>query len=108
MSTSIRPVGDTSAVTVANGLVHIQDLVEADPIVVSTLEAADDPEFSTHTLLHIGARSVQLASTDLDIQVVEKRFDSMTGVFGTTVELAVNTISSAADQLVNEETGLCI
>lgn len=93
------------SVTVADGVVHIADLVETDPSVVETLEGTDDPEAGVHTLLRIGAQSVRLASVDLDTQMVERRFEALAGGFEGTVTKAVSSIAEVTEELLDEERG---
>jgi hypothetical protein len=93
------------SVTIADGAVHIADLVETDPAVVETLTGADDPDSGVHTLLRIGAHSVRLASAELDTQLVERRFDALAGTFDTTVTKAVSSIAEVTGELLDEEHG---
>jgi hypothetical protein len=92
-------------VTVADGVVHIIDLVETDPAVVEALEGAEDAESGVRTLLRIGAQSVRLASVDLDTQAVERRFDTLAGTFDSTVTKAVSSIADVTGALLDEEHG---
>lgn len=104
MTAQLNPV-IPSAVSVADGIVHIVDLVESDPSVVETLEGNEDPEAGVHALLRIGAQSVRLASVDLDAHLVERRFDALAGSFDSTVTKAVTSIAVATGDLLDEESG---
>jgi len=95
----------SETVTVVDGVVHIIDLVETEPGVVETLEGIDDAEAGVRTLLRIGAHSVRLASTDLETQLVERRFDALAGNFDTTVNKAVSSINEVTSELLDDEHG---
>src|ERR1700730_9270972 len=93
------------AVIVAGGVVQITVLVDSDPEVVRIVSEADDPEGTVHALLRIGAQAARIASTDLDTELVERRFASMVNGFDVTVSKAVAGITGATEQLLDEDSG---
>jgi hypothetical protein len=58
-----------------------------------------------HALLRIGAQAARIASTDLDTELVERRFASMVNGFDVTVSKAVAGITGATEQLLDEDSG---
>jgi hypothetical protein len=104
MITQLTPP-NPPAVTVADGMVHITELVETDPLVVDALANADDPEAATHALLRIGGQAVRIAAADLDTEFIERRIETMTGAFDTTVTKAVTLVADTAEHLLDADNG---
>lgn len=84
---------------------HFTDFVESDPDVVRVIGDADDQEAAAHALLRIGGQAARIASTDLDTELVERRFAGMAHAFETTVAKAASGIADATERLLDEETG---
>jgi hypothetical protein len=105
VATDLHPALPEPSVVLSGGIVQFNDFVESDPDVVRVIESADEPEAAAHALLRIGAQAVRIASTDLDTELVERRFGGMAQVFDTTVSRAVSGIAEATGQLLDEETG---
>jgi hypothetical protein len=92
-------------VEVLDGAVRIKDLVETDPSVQRVLAEAEDPEDVTHSILRIGARATLIAETDLETQVVERRFESMARTFESSLCTAIDRITQAGSELLDGEEG---
>jgi hypothetical protein len=86
-------------------VVQITNFVDSDPEVVRITGEADDAEAAAHALLRIGAQAARIASTDLDTEVVERRFAGMVHGFDATVSKAVAGITGAAEQFFDEDSG---
>ena len=105
MSAFPLPQPKPRRVVVLDGEVRIVDLVETDPHVQRVLTQAEDPEEATHSILRIGAQATLIAGTDLETQVVERRFDSMTRTFGSLLDAVADRITQASSELLDEEEG---
>ena len=92
-------------ITVFDGEVRIDDFVETDPNVFRVLVEADEPEEVVHTILRVGAQAALVAQTDLEAQVVERRFDGMARAFDSSLESAVARITDVSSKLLDEEQG---
>lgn len=84
---------------------HFSDFIESDPDVVRVIGDAEDQEAAAHALLRIGGQAARIASTDLDTELVERRFAGMAQAFETTVAKAASGIADATERLLDEETG---
>ena len=92
-------------VVVLPGEVHIDDFVETDPNVHRVLTEADAPEEAVHAFLRVGAQATLLARTDLETQVVERRFEGMARSFDSSLENAVSRMTDMSTMLLDEEAG---
>jgi hypothetical protein len=92
-------------VAVLDGEVRIVDIIETDPYVYRVLAKCADPEEVIHTILRIGAQAALIAGTDLDAQVVERRFEGLARNFDTSLGAAVSQISQVSSELLDGEDG---
>jgi hypothetical protein len=99
----IRVVPDSASVVVGDGHVAIDGYVEHDAEVVRVLGEAEDPAVALHHLLVVGAHASLGASTTIDANLVEHRFDKMAGAFDETVTQAVGDIGELADRLLDDD-----
>jgi hypothetical protein len=99
---SIRAMPETASVIVGDDHVRIDGYVEHDPEVVRALGEAEDPAVALHHLLVVGAHASLGASTTVDANLVEHRFDKMAGEFDHTVTQAVEEINGLADRLLDD------
>lgn len=107
MAARIHPAVEEppATVVVAGGVVQILKLVDSDPEVVRIVGEAEGAEAAVHALLRIGAHAARIASTDLDTELVERRFTGMVHGFDATVSKAVAGITGVTEQLLDEESG---
>ena len=103
MATAFLTPGPT--VFAEGGVVRFVDFVETDPDAVRVMGDAENPEAAAHALLRIGAQAVGIASTDLDTDLVDRRFNVMTTTFGTTLDGMMAELTAATEKLLDEETG---
>jgi hypothetical protein len=96
---------DPERVAVLDGGVHIDGFIETDPDVFRVLASAENPEEVTHGLLRLGALSSLVAQTDMETQIVERRFEGMARTFDVSLETAVSKFSLMSDGLLDEEAG---
>ncbi len=80
---------DTARVWIEEGVIHIDDFVDTDLALLRALEDSDDPELVVHAILRVGAEATQIARTDFEASVVERRFEGMAQSFDATIEGAV-------------------
>jgi hypothetical protein len=92
-------------VVVLEDEVRIDGFVETDPDVRRVLDGADDTEVATHIILRIGAQATLVAQTDLETQMVERRFEGMSQRFDTSLDCAVSQITEVSSKLLDEEGG---
>jgi len=90
---------------VLDGEVQIIDFIETDPHVHRVLADADDPEEITHTILRIGAQATLIAGTDLEAQVIERRFEGLARTFDASLGSAVSQIGQVSSDLLDGENG---
>lgn len=94
-----------TTVRVAGDAVYVNDFEEHDRIVVSVVGEAVDPSMALSQCLQVGARAIYAAEGGLDGELIEKRFDAMSGRFDQQVCDAVEKIAESADRLLDEEDG---
>jgi hypothetical protein len=104
MATKLQ-IPEPQRVVVLEGEVHIDDFVETDPNVHRVLAAAEEPEEVVHAILRVGAQATLVAQTDLEAQVVERRFEGMARTFDSSLETAVSRISDLSSHLLDDEHG---
>jgi hypothetical protein len=85
--------------------VRIVDFVDTDPYLYRVLADVADLEQATHTILRIGAQATLIAGTDLQAQVVERRFDDLARNFDTSLGTAVSRIGQVSSELLDGEDG---
>lgn len=85
--------------------VRFTDFVETDPNVHRVLVDAEDPEDVAHTILRVGAQATLVARTDLEAQVVERRFDEMARAFDASLSSAVSQFTDLSSKLLDEKEG---
>jgi hypothetical protein len=96
---------DPQRVIILAGEVHIDDFVETDPNVHRVLSEADEPEEAVHAFLRVGAQATLLARTDLETQVVERRFEDLARRFDSSLEGAVSRLTDMSSKLLDDEEG---
>ena len=64
----------------------LEEFRESDPDVVALVRESEDAELAVHRCLGMGARVLRLAGATLDTQLVERRFDEMTGSLDRSIE----------------------
>ena len=105
MATQLLPEPAQPAVLVDGAVLRFIDFVETDPDVVRIIGEADDSESAAHVLLRIGGQAVELASTELDTGLVDRRFAELADTFNTTMSSASASIAGATAQLLDDEHG---
>ena len=83
----------------------LEEFRESDPDVVALVRESDDAELAVHRCLGMGARVLRLAGATLDTQLVEHRFDEMTGELGRSVDTFAKRVDESAEKLLDEESG---
>ena len=83
----------------------LEEFRESDPDVVAFVRAAEDAETAVHRCLEMGARALRLAGATLDTQLVEHRFDEMTGELDRSIDAFAKRVDESAEKLLDEESG---
>lgn len=78
---------------------------EDDPEVVHAMHEAEDPSGSIHQFLAVGARASRAASTSLDLNLVQRTFDSLNRDFGQEVDSAIKRVEQCTEHLLAEDDG---
>ena len=102
MATKLQ-LSEPMPVVVLDGAVHFSDFIETDPRVLSVLVDAENPEAVAHTILQVGAQCILIAQTDLDAQVIERRFEGMVRRVDATFEGVVTRIEKLLDETYDED-----
>lgn len=103
--TALHANPDGPTVVVNNQVLYIDRFIETDPTVVDTISQAGDGVAELHRLLTLGAQVDKLASTTLDIEVLNTTVDRVTGTLGSAVDEAVQGLASSTQQLLDPTTG---
>jgi hypothetical protein len=83
----------------------LEDFRESDPDVVGFVRDADEPEAAVHRCLTMGARVLRVAGATLDTELVEHRFDEMTGELDRSIEGFAKRVDESAESLLDSEDG---
>jgi hypothetical protein len=92
-------------VLVADGVVYVRELEEADDEVVRIVSESDDPVAAVGRCLTVGARALRAANVTVDVDVVERSFSELETRFEARVSAAVDEIARTATGLLDEEGG---
>jgi hypothetical protein len=92
-------------VLVADGVVYVRELDEADQEVVRIVGEADDPAIAVSQCLRVGARALRAAHVSVDVDVIERSFQELETRFETRVTAAVDEIARTTTDLLDEEDG---
>jgi hypothetical protein len=104
MAFSLQHDQDRTA-RIVDGVLVLDGFVESDPLVVTSLADTDDLEGGVHTYLQLAARAARAVGASLDSGVVERAFEALKGQFEVQVSSAVERISGATTELLDEEGG---
>ena len=83
----------------------LEDFRESDPDVVGFVRDADEPEAAVHRCLTMGARVLRVARATLDSELVEHRFEEMTGELDRSIEDFAKRVDESAEGLLDDEQG---
>lgn len=92
-------------VLVADGVVYVRELDEADDEVVRIVAGADDPVAAVAQCLRVGARAVRAAHVSVDVDVIERSFAGLEQRFEAKVADAVDEIARASAGLLDADDG---
>jgi len=95
----------TGRVLVADGVVYLRELEEADEEVVRIVSESEDPVAAVGRCLTVGARALRAANVTVDVAVVERSFSELENRFEARVNAAVDEIARTATGLLDEEDG---
>jgi len=104
MTAAPTPIHSDS-VAVADGVVHISDLIERGPEVVRLVADADDAAEAVHRCLRVGAVALRASSASVDIDLVERSFGGLASRLGEQVTTAVKQIDEATRGLLDADDG---
>jgi hypothetical protein len=83
----------------------LEDFRESDPDVVAFVRGADEPEVAVHRCLTMGARVLRVAGATLDTELVEHRFEQMTGELDRSIDGFAKRVDQSAESLLDSEEG---
>jgi hypothetical protein len=92
-------------VLVADGVVYLRELEEADDEVVRIVAEADDPVAAVGRCLKVGARALRAAHVTVDVDVIERSFAELEFRFQSRVSEAVDEIARTTTGLLDEDGG---
>ena len=92
-------------VLVADGVVYLRELEEADDEVVRIVTESDDPVAAVGRCLKVGARALRAAHVTVDVDVIERSFSELEARFETRVSDAVDEIARTTTDLLDEDDG---
>jgi hypothetical protein len=92
-------------VLVADDVVYVRELDEADDEVVRVVTDADDPVAAVGQCLRVGARALRAAHVSVDVDVIERSFSELESRFGARVAGAVDEIAGASSRLLDPQDG---
>ena len=98
------PVVDISRVYASGGVLHIQDLVTADPDLLALVENSDAPEAVVQHALSAGARALAIAQASVDTRLVEDSFGKLLIGLQAQIDGAGSTVSAATGDLLHHPT----
>lgn len=76
---------------------------EPDPEVVGLVASSEHPAEMVHRILSVGARAIASASTDLEVEKVERLFDKLSQDFSATTVSATREVAEAAAKLLEDD-----
>ena len=92
-------------VLVADGVVYLRELEEADDEVVRVVAESDDPVAAVGRCLKVGARALRAANVTVDVDVIERSFSELEARFQSRVSDAVDEIARTTTGLLDEDGG---
>jgi hypothetical protein len=92
-------------VLVADGVVYVRELDEADDEVVRIVAASDDPVAAVGQCLRVGARALRAAHVSVDVDLIERSFSELDARFEARVSAAVDEIARASAGLLDADDG---
>jgi hypothetical protein len=95
----------TGRVLVADGVVYVRELEEADAEVVRIVAEADDPVAAVSQCLSVGARALRAAHVSVDVDVIERSFAELEARFESRVTDAVEEIARTTSGLLDADDG---
>ena len=95
----------TGRVLVADGVVYVRELEEADAEVVRVVAESDDPAAATSQCLRVGARALRAAQVSVDVDVIERSFSELEARFESRVTDAVDEIARTTTGLLDADDG---
>jgi hypothetical protein len=96
---------NTGRVLVADGVVYLRELEEADAEVVRIVADADDPAEAVSQCLRVGARALRAAHVSVDVDVIERSFHELEARFESRVTDAVDEIARTSAGLLDADDG---
>src|SRR5450432_4153608 len=103
---SAQPVVlNTGRVLVADGVVYLRELEEADTEVVRIVAESEDPAYAVSQCLRVGARAMRAAHVTVDVDVIERSFHELEARFESRVTDAVDEIARTSAGLLDAEDG---
>lgn len=106
MAASAQPlILNTGRVLVADGVVYLRELEEADAEVVRIVADADDPVEAVGQCLRVGARALRAAHVTVDVDVIERSFFELEARFESRVNDAVDEIARTSAGLLDADGG---
>jgi hypothetical protein len=95
----------TGRVLVADGVVYVRELEEADAEVVRVVAESDDSAAATSQCLRVGARALRAAQVSVDVDVIERSFSELEARFESRVTEAVDEIARTTTGLLDADDG---
>lgn len=105
-STALADVEPTSAVTVEEDAIILNNFREMDLRVHEAVGGTEDPEGMVHRILELGARCVSDTSTLLQTQMMTTEVDRLTSEIGASVTAGAKAIAETATALLGEDGAL--
>jgi hypothetical protein len=96
---------NTGRVLVADGVVYVRELEEADAEVVRIVADSDDPPEAVSQCLRVGARALRAAHVSVDVDVIERSFSELEARFESRVTDAVDEIARTSAGLLDADDG---
>jgi len=96
-------VGLADGVRIEGDAVVLDRFREPDPEVVGLVSSAERPGEMVHRILGVGARAIASASTDLEMEKVERLFDKLSEDFSATTVSATREVAEAATKLLEDD-----
>lgn len=103
MSAELIPL-TAARVYASGGVVHIRDLINADPDLLALVESSDQAEAVVQHALSTGARALAVAQTSLDTRMVEESFAQLLLGLKVHIDGAGTSVAAATDDLLNHPT----
>ena len=89
----------------ADGVVYLRELEEADDEVVRIVAESTDPVAAVGRCLKVGARALRAANVTVDVDVIERSFSELEARFETRVTDEVDEIARITAGLLDADDG---